>query len=128
MRTLSVKQPWASLIVAGIKRVENRTWSTNHRGPLVIHASARPDPEAGPTLELAGIDPQDWQDAPRGVVLGVVELVDVIDMASAGVKSRALAHDPLACGPFCWILSNPRPLAKPIPARGRLVLWDWNPS
>src|SRR5687767_9624159 len=37
---LSVRQPWAELIVAGRKRVENRTWKTNHRGLLGIHASA----------------------------------------------------------------------------------------
>ena len=39
MKTLSVKQPHATLICAGIKRVENRTWSTDYRGRLLIHAS-----------------------------------------------------------------------------------------
>lgn len=35
---LSVRQPWADLIVAGIKPFENRTWPCAHRGPLLIHA------------------------------------------------------------------------------------------
>lgn len=39
MKTLSVKQPNATLICAGVKRVENRTWSTDYRGRLLIHAS-----------------------------------------------------------------------------------------
>ena len=39
MKTLSVKQPNATLICAGIKRVENRTWKTDYRGRLYIHAS-----------------------------------------------------------------------------------------
>ena len=39
MKTLSVKQPNASLICAGVKRVENRTWQTDYRGRLLIHAS-----------------------------------------------------------------------------------------
>jgi ASCH domain len=40
MRTLSLRQPWAWLVVNGYKDIENRSWRTNHRGPLVIHASS----------------------------------------------------------------------------------------
>lgn len=39
MKALTIKQPWASLIVHGIKDIENRTWRTDYRGPLLIHAS-----------------------------------------------------------------------------------------
>jgi hypothetical protein len=39
MKTLSVKQPYATLICAGVKAVENRTWKTNYRGKMLIHAS-----------------------------------------------------------------------------------------
>ena len=39
MKTLSIKQPYATLICAGVKRVENRTWTTDYRGRLLIHAS-----------------------------------------------------------------------------------------
>ena len=34
MKALTIKQPWASLIVHGIKDIENRTWRTDYRGPL----------------------------------------------------------------------------------------------
>ncbi len=43
MRALSIMQPWAELIVAGIKDVENRTWPTGFRGPIIIHTGQRPD-------------------------------------------------------------------------------------
>ena len=46
MKTLSVKQPWSTLICAGVKDVENRTWRTEYRGPLLIHASAQEDRSA----------------------------------------------------------------------------------
>jgi len=39
MKTLSVRQPYASLICYGVKTVENRTWKTDYRGRLLIHAS-----------------------------------------------------------------------------------------
>ena len=41
---ISIKQPWAALIAAGIKTIEVRTWPSNRRGPLLIHAAKVPDP------------------------------------------------------------------------------------
>ena len=38
MKALTIKQPWASLIIYGDKDVENRSWPTSYRGPLLIHA------------------------------------------------------------------------------------------
>ena len=43
MRAITIRQPWAELIVRGDKDVENRSWRTRHRGPLLIHAGARAD-------------------------------------------------------------------------------------
>ena len=44
MKAISIRQPWAWLIVNGYKDVENRTWYTSHRGPLLICASKALDP------------------------------------------------------------------------------------
>ena len=41
MKTLSIQQPWAWLIVNGWKNIENRTWPTKVRGPILIHASQK---------------------------------------------------------------------------------------
>ena len=41
-KALSVRQPYAWLLVNGFKTCENRSWNTQHRGTLVIHASAKP--------------------------------------------------------------------------------------
>lgn len=45
MKTLSVRQPWASLIVSGLKDIENRTWAPNYLGPVLIHASSAKVPK-----------------------------------------------------------------------------------
>ena len=42
MKAITIKQPWASLIVAGIKDIENRTWKTSFRGRVLIHAAKTP--------------------------------------------------------------------------------------
>jgi len=39
MRALSIRQPWAWLIIHGGKDIENRNWSTRYRGKILIHAS-----------------------------------------------------------------------------------------
>ena len=44
MKCLSLWQPWASLVVIGAKRFETRSWPTNYRGPLLIHAAQRWSP------------------------------------------------------------------------------------
>lgn len=41
MKAISIRQPWAWLIVNGFKDIENRTWDTKYRGPVLIHASSR---------------------------------------------------------------------------------------
>ena len=40
MKIITLKQPWASLVAYGIKKYEFRTWKTNYRGKLLIHAGA----------------------------------------------------------------------------------------
>lgn len=88
---LSIKQPWAALLVAGVKTIEVRTWSTKRRGTVLIHASKRPDerPEAWahvttPQLEaLAGL---------RGGILGAGTLTGCLryDAAAAFVADAKL--------------------------------------
>lgn len=43
MKALTIRQPWASLIAHGVKTIETRSWSTEYRGPLAIHAGHRWD-------------------------------------------------------------------------------------
>jgi hypothetical protein len=107
MRVLTVRQPWAALILDGSKAIENRTWRTTYRGPLAIHAGRRKDP-AGPEEGPAG---------PTGCLLGVVDLVAV-------VPGREVVGQAFADGSaWAWILARPRGLVRPIPCGGRLGLW-----
>lgn len=78
---LSIRQPWAGLIIAGLKRIEVRTWPATLRGPLLIHASKIRDerPEANrwvtPAAEAAC--------RATGGVIGVVELIDCLEYRTA---------------------------------------------
>ena len=115
LRCLSVRQPWAWAIVNGLKDIENRSWSTEYRGPIVIHAGTNRTvarrllknvDAALPTITLA-----------YGALIGMVEVTDVLPLTAE------LESDSWAWGPFCWRLASPRRFKDPIPAKGQLNLY-----
>jgi hypothetical protein len=115
MKALTIRQPWASLIMAGIKDVENRTWTTGYRGRLAIHAGARV--EADGLAAHGHLLPRG--DLPRGAMLGTVSLVDVVENHPSVWAVPGLWH---------WVLADPNLLSQPIPMSGRLGLWTWESS
>ena len=113
---LSVKQPWAALLVAGLKSVEVRTWSTRRRGRVLIHAGkvidARPAGWALITtpelLDLARF---------RGGVVGVADLADCVayptaEAFTADAERHRNAPDWFRPeGLFGFVFQNARPIA-----------------
>jgi hypothetical protein len=120
MKALTIHAPWAWAIAHGGKDVENRTWPTNYRGPLAIHAglSTASDRSFLHFLAEMGIKLDLPRDFPRGAILAVADLVDVLELGD-----DALHDTPWAEGPVCWCLENVRALAKPLPCRGAQGLW-----
>jgi hypothetical protein len=125
-RALTIKQPWASLIAAGIKTVENRTWPVPGTwafcGPLLIHAGKGFDrmallhPEAREELEAQSWP--DWQ-LPSAAVVAVAEEVH---HHRAGPGCCASPFGLPDC--WHWALSGVTALDEPVPATGRLGLWQ----
>ena len=76
MKVLTIKQPWATLIMQGDKRFEFRSWQTKYRGDLLIHAGKGIDKEAIKRLEKYLPE-----ELPTGKILGKVTLVDCIKVA-----------------------------------------------
>jgi ASCH domain-containing protein len=77
VKIISVRQPWAGLIVHGIKDVENRTWPTRYRKPFLIHAALRTDAVTADEIErrFAARVPLDL---PLGAIVGVATIVDCV--------------------------------------------------
>ena len=124
MRAISVRQPWAWLLIHGTKDVENREFATPYRGQLAIHAGAAMAREGweGVRSFVAGFDPvlADCIPPPceliRGAVIGTMVLRDCV------LRDKS----PWFRGPVGWMLSNPES-CDPVPAKGRLGLWTWQP-
>ncbi|KFO80856.1 Activating signal cointegrator 1 [Cuculus canorus] len=120
---LSMHQPWASLLVRGIKRVEGRTWYTSHRGRLWIAATAkRPSPQEISELEAAyrmllqkGMEfPSDY---PSGCLLGCVDVTDCLSQEQFNEQYPDLSQE--SSSPFVFICTNPQEMVVKFPIKGK---------
>jgi hypothetical protein len=103
LKTLTVREPWATAIMLGMQRVEYRSYVCPV-GPLLIHSAvARPSAEL--LAEWPKIDPKTLV---YGCILGVVRVVEVHPDEEAG---------------WSWRLAEPLRFGKPIPAVGQLGRW-----
>lgn len=121
-RCLTIKPPWDYAILRLGKDVENRTWPTNYRGTLVLHAGVHFDRLALQTLEpfRSLIEREGFRKVSSSLTRGaIVGLVDVIDCVR-GHQSRWAEQHP---GLFHWVLSNPRSLRTPIPHVGQQAIY-----
>jgi hypothetical protein len=127
MKALTVRRPWANLIMLGAKDIENRSWETRLRGPLVIHAGQRWDP--GGVALARTVCPRrndepfkralDSHTASQGY-LGVVLLIDICD---ASIDNRQCSCGLWAsAGQYHWQLAMPRRFDLVIPGPGGLGL------
>lgn len=117
MKALSIRQPWASAIIQLNKDIENRTWGTSYRGPILIHAAKTMTGADQAAFEevahVAGVKFRPLQTLPLGCVIGQAEIVDCVR-----------AHDsPWFFGPYGFVLANVKPLA-PRACKGQLGFFD----
>lgn len=140
MKAITIKQPWATLIALGEKKFETRSWRTNHRGPLAIHAGKTVDKEAYEdswikgTLAEHGIT--SWKQLPTGVVLATVDLVKCHKVAATvghvsvfecgeGITGLEETFGDYTPGRYAWELVDLQVLPESVPAKGQLSLWEW---
>ena len=135
---LSMHQPWASLLVLGFKRVEGREWSTDFRGPLWIHAAAKKPSEQDIEAVVSqcrevyeGVNaPEFPQTYPTGVLLGRVELVDVLSNEQY-CERKSPENKEESQSKFVFIVKNPMKLLIPIRMQGAKKIFSldfdtWN--
>lgn len=152
MKMLTLTQPWATLVVRGLKRIETRSWHTAYRGALGIHAAkafpgwakdlcqARMFCRAMGWPECPAVLTQEWLDdnaarikaLPTGAVLGAVDMVNCLDVATiekyvAPFNEQERAFGNYDAGRFGFLFENPAELPAPVRAKGALSLWDWEP-
>ncbi len=117
MKALSIRQPWAWLIIHGGKDIENRSWHTKFRGRFLVHAAKGMTNNEFTSALLycldRGLPMPDRSDMQRGGIIGSVELVDSVDHSES----------PWYMGQKGFLLREPMPLPF-WPMKGRLGLFD----
>ncbi len=129
-RALSLRQPWAWVVIHGGKRIENRRWNTRFRGDLLIHAAkGMTREEYEDALDFAkGVDRSllvpDPLDLPRGGIVGRAKLVDVIPPCRpAAMLVEPCEHSWHMPGQFGFVLEDVEPLPFR-PMRGALGFFE----
>lgn len=155
MKAITIWQPWASLAACGAKPHETRSRATNYRGPIAIHAAKKPivadlfgNDEYGWSYEewldvheLLGI--RSVLDLPYGEIVATAELVEcwrvvrheptaIILKQSNGIGEDKIPIDApylkfgdYRIGRYIWALADVEKMLKPIPAKGKQGLWNW---
>lgn len=146
MKVLSIKEPWATLLVHGYKNIETRSWGTKQRGRILIHASKNmtrfekeicKTPLFRETLQKCGINsPSDFH---LGHIIGLATLSEtkMIVKSSTNVPEQlrnAVMNPPsepeLSFGDYtpgrcAWIMTEQKTIT-PIEAKGSLGFWNYD--
>jgi activating signal cointegrator 1 len=143
VKVLTLTEPWATLVAIGAKHIETRSWTTSYRGPLMIHAAKGMPKWAEMTCydepffstlrdhfnsNMIRQAATNW--FPRGQIIASCELADIqpTEHIRGQITDQERAFGDYTAGRFAWILVNMRRLSAPIPARGSLGLWEWQPE
>jgi activating signal cointegrator 1 len=154
MKAITLHQPWATLVAIRAKQIETRSWNTQYRGKLAIHAGKNTkyvnmksrdylcDEEPFYSILMTEMA---WKNnpLPLGCIVAVCELVDTkqIDEVISFPACKSYTNVDRKCkyiltdqerafgdysvGRFMWLLDNIQILPEPIPAKGSMGFWEW---
>ena len=125
MKVLTIREPWASLIVNGYKEYEFRSWKTNYRGKILIHTSSIMDKDMLDRYKDYNLD------YITGAIIGEAEIVDCI-MVDKEFNDDLRKKNPIVYGrsnhteTYAWKLDNVKKYDKVIYTKGKLGLWNYD--
>ena len=123
MKVLTIRQPYASAVVCGYKQFEFRSWKTNYRGKILIHAAMTKDSD---NITKFGKYHLDYN---FGMIIGEVDLLDCIlvdeDLDRLLREQDDVIYEHNHIGKYAWKFSNPVIYSSPIKVKGKLGLWNY---
>lgn len=122
MKVLTVKQPWATLIVEGLKKYEFRSWKTKYRGEILIHAGLSEEKEEMEKFKSLNMD------FPKGKIIGIVNIVDCL-LLDDSLNKQIISEHNVAYGNkyrtgYAWKLDGARKIKLDKEVKGKLGLWN----
>lgn len=129
MKVLSIQEPYATLIKDGYKKIETRSWKTNYRGKILIHASlGKTFQKTITNTEVISLLKE--RSLNHGKIICQATLVDCIKMTEEFIKKVQLNNQEYILGiyelgRYAWILEGIIPLERTIEVKGKLGLWEY---
>jgi hypothetical protein len=118
MKALSIKQPWVYAILHEGKDVENRTWTSKHRGWIALHASGKPMPATDDDFP-GRLRCPDLKSLVYSAICGVARIVDITPKS----RSKWFYRYEDGTTNYGWVFADVTALKTPIPCKGALGLW-----
>ena len=124
MKVLTLKQPWATLVAEGIKKYEFRSWKTNYRGKILIHAGTGIDKKELEKFKDLNLE------FPSKRILAEVELEDCLELNDE-LNKKIIAEKNIAYGSkirtgYAWKLKNVKKLNVDEEINGKLGFWNYD--
>lgn len=125
MKGLTIREPWASLIVNGYKKYEFRSFKTNYRGKILIHAGLKLESDSALKFKDYNFN------YGHGEIIGEATISDCI-LVDAEFEDKLYKINPLVYGrskharKYAWKLDNVIMYEKRIPYKGQLGLWNYD--
>ena len=123
MKVLTIREPWASLIINDYKKYEFRSWKTNYRGKILIHTSQKIEKEMLSRFKDYNLN------CIGGSIIGEAELTDCI-LVDENFNQNLRKIDNVVYGrsnhveKYAWKLENVKKYDEPISMKGKLGLWN----
>ena len=127
MKVISIIEPWASLIKERVKYIETRSWKTNYRGEIYIHASKKVLTKTNHFEYKNILDLLSNKEFNYGYIIAKCRLVDCVLMTEEFIKKIKNNHNEYICGDYsvgryAWILEDIEEI-EPIKVNGSLGIW-----
>jgi len=125
-KVITIKQPFASLILKGYKKYEFRTWATKYRGEILLHAGKSIDK----TALINRFENYNLGSMPTGVIIGKLKIVDCIKMTPDIAKNlnnqdRNVYQKLEDWDGYAWKIEDVEEFEDYIPVKGQLGLWNY---
>ncbi len=124
MKVLSIRQPWASIIIHGYKNYEFRSWKTSYRGKVLIHASSNVETEYLERFQSLGLD------YPTSAIIGCAEITDCVEVTEE-FENDLIKKNEMVYGAtkgragYGLKIENVIKFDKIIPTKGELGFWNY---
>lgn len=124
MKVLTVKEPWASLIINGYKKYEFRSWKTKYRGKILIHAGMTLEKDNAKRFQEYNLEYY------KGAIIGEATITDCI-LVDVKFNEELRKINPLVYAKsnhveaYAWKLENIKKYDNPIHIKGKLGLWNY---